>query len=53
MGTGPYELRLQSPQLQRLEPFAQYWGEAPLNDGIALVGMSTSTSLYGAISSVM
>ncbi|HCV56727.1 MAG TPA: ABC transporter substrate-binding protein, partial [Synechococcales bacterium UBA12195] len=51
VGTGPYELRLQSPQLQRLEPFAQYWGEAPRNDGIALVGMSTSTSLYGAISS--
>ena len=51
VGTGPYQLRLQSPQLQRLEPFKQYWGKAPRNDGIALVGMSTSTSLYGAIRS--
>lgn len=49
VGTGPYKLSFHSPQLQRLEPFADYWGQAPRNSGIALVGMSTSTSLYGAI----
>ena len=37
--------------MQRLEPFAQYWGGPARNNGIALVGMSTSTSLYGAIGS--
>ena len=49
VGTGPYKLSFHSPQLQRLEPFEDYWGKPPRNSGIALVGMSTSTSLYGAI----
>ena len=49
VGTGPYTLSYYSPQLQRLEPFPDYWDQAPRNPGIALVGMNTSTSLYGAI----
>jgi peptide/nickel transport system substrate-binding protein len=51
VGTGPYRLSFHSPQLQRLEPFRRYWGPPASNQGIALVGMNTSTSLFGALRS--
>lgn len=51
VGTGPYRLSFFNPQQQRLEPFASYWGAAPANSGIDLVGLSNSTALFGALSS--
>ena len=51
MGTGPYQLTRFSEHQQRLEPFAQYWGEAPRNNGLDLITLSNSTALYGALRS--
>jgi peptide/nickel transport system substrate-binding protein len=49
VGTGPYRLTFYSKQQQRLEPFADYWGPPPANDGIDLVSLSNSTALFGAL----
>ena len=49
VGTGPYQLSFTSPQLQRLTPFKKYWGQKPSNNGIAMVSMGTSTTLFGAL----
>ena len=49
VGTGPYQLTRFSEHQQRLEPFAQYWGEAPRNNGLDLITLSNSTALYGAL----
>ena len=51
VGTGPYRLTFFSKQQQRLEPFADYWGRPPQNEGIDLVSLSNSTALYGALAS--
>lgn len=51
VGTGPYRLGFTSPQLQRLEPFAGYWGPRPRNDGLALASLTTSSGLLGALRS--
>ena len=51
VGTGPYKLTRFSEHQQRLEPFAQYWGEAPRNNGLDLISLSNSTALYGALRS--
>ena len=51
VGTGPYKLTRFSEHQQRLEPFAQYWGEAPRNKGLDLISLSNSTALYGALRS--
>ncbi|MFW6730412.1 MAG: ABC transporter substrate-binding protein [Synechococcus sp.] len=51
VGTGPYRLGFTSPQLQRLEPFAGYWGPAPRNAGLALASLTTSSGLLGALRS--
>ena len=51
VGTGPYKLTRFSEHQQRLEPFAQYWGEAPRNNGLDLITLSNSTALYGALRS--
>ena len=51
VGTGPYQLTRFSEHQQRLEPFAQYWGEAPRNNGLDLITLSNSTALYGALRS--
>nr|WP_315856679.1 ABC transporter substrate-binding protein [Synechococcus sp. EJ6-Ellesmere] len=51
VGTGPYKLTFFADQQQRLEPFADYWGERPANKGLDLVNLSNSTALYGALRS--
>ncbi|WP_172820934.1 ABC transporter substrate-binding protein [Cyanobium sp. NIES-981] len=51
VGTGPYRLTFFSKQQQRLEPFADYWGGQPANNGIDLVSLSNSTALFGALTS--
>lgn len=51
VGTGPYRLRFFTPQQQRLEPFAGYWGRKPANKGLDLVSLSNSTALFGALQS--
>ena len=51
VGTGPYRLSFYSPQLQRLTPFASYWGAKPANRGLNLVTLSNSTALLGALRS--
>jgi peptide/nickel transport system substrate-binding protein len=49
IGTGPYRLSFFTPQQQRLEPFAGYWGRPPANRGLDLVALSNSTALFGAL----
>lgn len=49
VGTGPYQLSFYSPQLQRLKPFNKYWGAKARNNGVALVGMGSSSTLFGAL----
>jgi peptide/nickel transport system substrate-binding protein len=51
VGTGPYRLGFFTPQQQRLEPFAGYWGPPPANRGLDLVALSNSTALFGALQS--
>ena len=51
VGTGPYRLTRFNEHQQRLEPFEDYWGEAPTNDGLDLITLSNSTALYGALRS--
>ena len=51
VGTGPYRLTHFSDHQQRLEPFENYWGERPRNNGIDLISLSNSTALFGALRS--
>lgn len=51
VGTGPYRLRFFSDQQQQLSPWTGYWGAKPANDGIAMVTLSNSTALFGALRS--
>ena len=51
VGTGPYRLTKFNEKQQRLEPFEQYWGEAPRNNGLDLISLSNSTALFGALRS--
>ncbi|MFY8148835.1 MAG: ABC transporter substrate-binding protein [Prochlorococcaceae cyanobacterium] len=51
VGTGPYRLAHFSGQQVRLTPWERYWGPRPANEGIDLVNLSNSTSLFGALRS--
>ena len=51
VGTGPYRLSHFSDHQQRLEPFADYWGQPPQNNGLDLISLSNSTALFGALRS--
>ena len=51
IGTGPYKLDSFKSHLQTLRPFKSYWGLSPRNEGITYIGLSNSTSLYGALKS--
>ncbi|MFM7086476.1 MAG: ABC transporter substrate-binding protein [Cyanobium sp.] len=51
VGTGPYRLAFFSDQQQRLTPFEGYRGRRPANRGLALVTLSNSTALLGALRS--
>lgn len=51
VGTGPYRLSFFTPQQQRLEPFARYWGRPAANRGLDLVALGNSTALFGALQS--
>ena len=51
VGTGPYRLTHFSDHQQRLEPFADYWGDPPSNPGLDLISLSNSTALFGALRS--
>ncbi len=48
VGTGPYRLAAYGTDGVRLEPFREYWGEAPRNAGIRLQIFSSSANLYNA-----
>ena len=51
VGTGPYRLTHFSDHQQRLEPFDDYWGRPPQNNGLDLISLSNSTALFGALRS--
>lgn len=51
IGTGPYRLSRFTEHHQRLEPFDQYWGQQPRNNGLDLITLSNSTALFGALRS--
>ncbi len=51
VGTGPYRLTQYNPHQQRLEVFERYWGKLPNNNGIDLISLSNSSSLFGAFKS--
>ncbi|NJL00077.1 MAG: peptide ABC transporter substrate-binding protein [Spirulinaceae cyanobacterium SM2_1_0] len=49
VGTGPYQLTEFSSDTLRLEPFADYWGEAPANDGIDMqIYTDNAANLFNA-----
>jgi peptide/nickel transport system substrate-binding protein len=51
VGTGPYRLvRVRTDSL-RLEPFTQYWGTKPSNQGIDIQVFSSGANLYNAFRS--
>jgi len=51
VGTGPYRLAYASDQQLQLLPWRGYWGRPPRNRGLAIVTLSNSTALYGALRS--
>ena len=40
-----------SNEVQSIDPYLNYWGEKPLNNGVNFVGYSNSSSLFGALKS--
>ena len=40
-----------SNEVQLIDPYFNYWGEKPLNNGVNFVGYSNSSSLFGALKS--
>jgi len=40
-----------SIEVQSIDPYLNYWGEKPLNNGVNFVGYSNSSSLFGALKS--
>ena len=51
IGTGQYVLKRFTNELQILDPYQNYWGGPPQNNGINFVGYANSSSLYGALKS--
>ncbi len=51
IGTGPYFLKSFSSGQQRIEPYSDYWGKKPLNNGIDYINFNNSSTLFGAIKS--
>ena len=51
VGTGAYRVSFFSEQQQQLTPWKGYWGSRPANAGLALVTLSNSTALFGALRS--
>jgi peptide/nickel transport system substrate-binding protein len=51
VGTGPYRLNWSRTDSLRLEPFGQYWGEKPQNQGIDIQMFSSGANLYNALRS--
>ena len=49
VGTGPYTLTEFGPDVIRLEPFGDYWGEAPQNQGIDIQVYSSAANLFNAL----
>jgi peptide/nickel transport system substrate-binding protein len=49
VGTGPYTLADYRPDAIKLDVFADYWGEKPLNQGVDLQIFSSSANLFSAI----
>lgn len=48
VGTGPYQLASYGTDSIRLEPFADYWGEKPANQGVVLQQLSSPANVYNA-----
>jgi peptide/nickel transport system substrate-binding protein len=48
VGTGPYKLVSFGVDRIRLEPFAQYWGEKPMNQGVDIQIFSSPPNLFNA-----
>ncbi len=48
VGTGPYRLVSLRSDAIRLDPFPDYWGQAPRNSGIDIQVFSSSANLYNA-----
>ncbi len=51
VGTGKYVLKSFSNENQIIQPNLNYWGNKPRNKGINFVGLSNSSSLFGALKS--
>jgi len=51
VGTCKYVLTSFSNEVQSIDPYLNYWGEKPLNNGVNFVGYSNSSSLFGALKS--
>ncbi len=48
VGTGPYKLVSFGVDRVRLEPFTQYWGEKPANQGVDIQFFSNEANLFNA-----
>ncbi len=48
IGTGKYELKRFSNEIQTLYPNKSYWGNKTKNKGINFIGYNSSSALYGA-----
>ena len=48
VGTGPYKLTSFSPNLVKMDVFAQYWGKKPANQGIDFQFLSSAANLYNS-----
>jgi len=48
VGTGPYQVTQMTSDMIRLEPFADYWGDVPENEGIDIQWFSSPANLFNA-----
>jgi len=48
VGTGPYKVAEVTPDVLRLEPFTDYWGEVAQNEGIDIQVFSSPANLFNA-----
>ena len=51
IGTGKYFLKSFSNENQTIDPYSEYWGDKPKNEGINFIGYANSSSLFGALKS--
>tara|TARA_S200000501_G_scaffold336920_1_gene342625 strand:+ start:207 stop:1778 length:1572 start_codon:yes stop_codon:yes gene_type:complete len=49
VGTGKYVLKRFSNEIQIIDPNLNYWGNKSNNEGISFIGLTDSTSLFGAL----